>query len=144
MRSLAHQICAFRDFPCGRFHLVPQLRHARFRLGIEIKIPGDFAEFWLRPLEAFDRVVVPFGLLNSFVLFALTHWFRSAFQTSPLSIVQRSVFRSGGPWRRNSRTRRSSSRFFIAGKRDFVLSFPSGWLEQMDRLISDLRGKVIV
>jgi hypothetical protein len=95
MRSLAHQICAFRDFPRGRFHLVPQLRHARFRLGIEIKIPGDFAEFWLRPLEAFDRVVVPFGLLNSFVLFALTHWFRSAFQTSPLSIVQRSVFRSG-------------------------------------------------
>jgi hypothetical protein len=143
MRSLAHQICAFRDFPCGRFHLVPQLRHARFRLGIEIKIPGDFAEFWLRPLEAFDRVVVPFGLLNSFVLFALTHWFRSAFQTSPLSIVQRSVFRSGPGDAIREREGRAA-RFFIAGKRDFVLSFPSGWLEQMDRLIPDLRGKVIV
>jgi pimeloyl-ACP methyl ester carboxylesterase len=34
--------------------------------------------------------------------------------------------------------------FFIAGKRDPVLSFAAGWAEQMDRWVTDLRGKVFV
>jgi len=52
MRSLAHQICAFRDFLGGRFHLVPQLCSTHLRLGIQIEASGELDEFALRGATA--------------------------------------------------------------------------------------------
>jgi pimeloyl-ACP methyl ester carboxylesterase len=34
--------------------------------------------------------------------------------------------------------------FFLAGAKDLVLSFPGNWLENMDKLVPNLKGKVIV